>query len=169
MCGASLQVAPLWFGAQLAFNFSLSMTNITSNTILSSTSGLFTYVLSCLLLGEAFNLVKLLSILVCITGAPPFQIACVCKVTLSLGQFASACFGSKQALWPCTLSQCRPAAQYNQKMLTSALVVDCQNQYCTHYRRSTKSPTTLLTVYFTCSSFSQWTRDSITLGKFISC
>ena len=56
------------------------MTNVTSNTILSSTSGLFTYVLSCLLLAEAFNLVKLLSILICITGAPPFQIACVCKV-----------------------------------------------------------------------------------------
>ena len=78
------QVAPLWFGAQLAFNFSLSMTNVTSNTILSSTSGLFTYVLSCLLLGEAFNLVKLLSILICITGALPFQIACVCKVAFAL-------------------------------------------------------------------------------------
>ena len=71
MCVANFQVAPLWFGAQLAFNFSLSMTNVTSNTILSSTSGLFTYGLSCLLLGEAYTLVKLLFILVCIAGAPP--------------------------------------------------------------------------------------------------
>lgn len=47
------------------------MTNVTSNTILSCTSGLFTYGLSCLLLGEAYTLLKLLSILVCITGAAP--------------------------------------------------------------------------------------------------
>lgn len=70
MCIANFQVAPLWFGAQLAFNFSLSMTNVTSNTILSSTSGLFTYGASCLLLGEVYTLVKLLFILVCIAGAP---------------------------------------------------------------------------------------------------
>ena len=67
-CTAPFQVAPLWFGAQLAFNFSLSLTNVTSNTILSSTSGLFTYGLSCLLLGEAYTLKKLLSILICIAG-----------------------------------------------------------------------------------------------------
>ena len=63
-----LQVAPLWFGAQLAFNLSLSMTNVTSNTILSSTSSLFTFALSCLLLGEEYTFVKLGSIVVCIAG-----------------------------------------------------------------------------------------------------
>ena len=63
-----MQVAPLWFGAQLTFNFSLSMTNVTSNTILSSTSSLFTFGLSCLLLGETYTSVKLLSIMVCIAG-----------------------------------------------------------------------------------------------------
>ncbi|DBA88033.1 TPA: hypothetical protein ACH3X1_005014 [Trebouxia sp. C0004] len=61
-------VAPLWFGAQLTFNLSLSMTNVTSNTILSSTSSLFTFALSCLLLGEKYTFVKLGSIVVCIAG-----------------------------------------------------------------------------------------------------
>ncbi len=63
-----LQVAPLWFGAQLTFNLSLSKTNVTSNTILSSTSSLFTFALSCLLLGEQYTFVKLGSIVVCIAG-----------------------------------------------------------------------------------------------------
>lgn len=85
MCSANLQVAPLWFGAQLAFNFSLSMTNVTSNTILSSTSGLFTYGLSCLLLGEAYTLLKLLSILVCITGVP------LCPALLMLAHHLHPC------------------------------------------------------------------------------
>ncbi|KAL0027748.1 hypothetical protein WJX77_002727 [Trebouxia sp. C0004] len=65
---AALVVAPLWFGAQLTFNLSLSMTNVTSNTILSSTSSLFTFALSCLLLGEKYTFVKLGSIVVCIAG-----------------------------------------------------------------------------------------------------
>ena len=64
----NLQVAPIWFSAQLTFNFSLSMTNVTSNTILSSTSSLFTYGFSCVLLGEKYTKVKLLSILICIAG-----------------------------------------------------------------------------------------------------
>ncbi len=63
-----LQVAPLWFGAQLTFNLSLSKTNVTSNTILSSTSSLFTFALSCLLLGEQYTFVKLGSIVVCTAG-----------------------------------------------------------------------------------------------------
>lgn len=62
---SGLQVAPLWFGAQLTFNLSLSMTNVTSNTILSSTSS---FALSCLLLGEQYTFVKLGSIVVCIAG-----------------------------------------------------------------------------------------------------
>ena len=57
-----LQVAPLWFAAQLTFNVSLSETTVTSNTILASTSSLFTYGLSCLLLLEAFVISKLLFI-----------------------------------------------------------------------------------------------------------
>lgn len=64
------QVAPLWFFAQLCFNYSLSATTVTSNTILASTSSLFTYALSCVLLREAFTAFKLTAILLCIGGAP---------------------------------------------------------------------------------------------------
>lgn len=64
------QVAPLWFFAQLCFNYSLSATTVTSNTILASTSSLFTYALSCVLLREAFTAYKLTAILLCIGGAP---------------------------------------------------------------------------------------------------
>ena len=63
-----MQVAPIWFAAQLTFNFSLSITNVTSNTILSSTSSLFTFGLSCILLKETFTAVKLASIAGCIAG-----------------------------------------------------------------------------------------------------
>ena len=67
-----LQVAPLWFAAQLTFNVSLSETTVTSNTILSSTSSLFTYGLSCLLLLEAFVISKLLFIALAIGGETCF-------------------------------------------------------------------------------------------------
>ena len=63
-----LQVAPLWFMAQFTFNTSLSRTTVSSNTILASTASLVTYIMSCLLLGEAFLVVKLASILVCMAG-----------------------------------------------------------------------------------------------------
>ncbi|KAG1661194.1 hypothetical protein FOA52_006000 [Chlamydomonas sp. UWO 241] len=59
---------PLWFCAQWAFNVSLSLTSVTSNTILSSTSSLFTFFLSILLLGEAFSSRKLAAIAACIVG-----------------------------------------------------------------------------------------------------
>ena len=67
--GMRKQVAPLWFFAQLCFNYSLSATTVTSNTILASTSSLFTYALSCVLLHEAFTAYKLTAILLCIGGA----------------------------------------------------------------------------------------------------
>ncbi len=63
-------MAPLWFAAQLCFNYSLAATTVTSNTILASTSSLFTYALSCVLLREAFTAYKLTAILLCITGPP---------------------------------------------------------------------------------------------------
>ena len=58
----------MWFVAQLCFNYSLATTTVTSNTILSSSSSLFTYVLSCALQLEAFTAFKLTAILICITG-----------------------------------------------------------------------------------------------------
>ncbi|MEW5305254.1 MAG: hypothetical protein WDW36_007809 [Sanguina aurantia] len=59
---------PLWFMAQLAFNMSLARTSVTSNTILSSSSSLFTFALSVLFCGERFSLGKLACIFVCIAG-----------------------------------------------------------------------------------------------------
>ncbi|KAJ6401693.1 hypothetical protein OIU84_016982 [Salix udensis] len=64
----SLLICPFWFLAQLTFNLSLKYTSVTSNTILSSVSSLFTFVLSLVFLGEKFTWVKLLSVLFCMTG-----------------------------------------------------------------------------------------------------
>ena len=65
---ARCQVAPLWFLAQLTFNLSLSRTSVTSNTILSSTSALFTFLLAVALLSEAFTLTKMAFIMLVIAG-----------------------------------------------------------------------------------------------------
>ena len=61
----------MWFAAQFTFNLSLSETTVTSNTILASTSSLFTYALSCLLLMEVFVVSKLLFIALAIGGMYP--------------------------------------------------------------------------------------------------
>ena len=66
-----VQVAPLWYVAQFTFNVSLSKTSVTSNTILSSTSALFTFLFAIALLAEAFTLWKLGFILLLIVGAWP--------------------------------------------------------------------------------------------------
>lgn len=65
---AALIVAPMWYFAQLTFNASLSLTSITSNTILSSTSVLFTFVFSIAVLGELFSLKKLAFVALLIGG-----------------------------------------------------------------------------------------------------
>ncbi|KAK9944836.1 hypothetical protein M0R45_010385 [Rubus argutus] len=64
----SLLIAPFWFFAQLTFNLSLKYTTVTSNTILSSASSLFTFLVSLAFLGENFTLVKLISVLLCMGG-----------------------------------------------------------------------------------------------------
>jgi solute carrier family 35 protein F5 len=56
---AACIVAPLWFLAQLTFNASLKLTTVTSNTILSSASALFTFFFSVVFLAEKFTLFKL--------------------------------------------------------------------------------------------------------------
>ncbi|XP_077227396.1 eamA-like transporter family isoform X1 [Tasmannia lanceolata] len=65
---ASLLVCPFWFLAQLTFNLSLKYTTVTSNTILSSASSLFTFLVSLAFLGEKFTWVKLISVLLCMAG-----------------------------------------------------------------------------------------------------
>ncbi|KAK3242358.1 hypothetical protein CYMTET_47946 [Cymbomonas tetramitiformis] len=56
---AALIICPFWFSAQLTFNASLKRSSVTSNTILSSLSSLFTFFLSVRLLRERFTFVKL--------------------------------------------------------------------------------------------------------------
>ncbi|KAL4569173.1 hypothetical protein LXL04_024807 [Taraxacum kok-saghyz] len=64
----SLLICPFWFLAQLSFNLSLKYTSVTSNTILSSSSSLFTFLVSLAFLGEKFTWIKLASVLLCMGG-----------------------------------------------------------------------------------------------------
>ncbi|KAE8692153.1 Kinase superfamily protein [Hibiscus syriacus] len=64
----SLLICPFWFLAQLAFNLSLKYTTVTSNTVLSSASSIFTFLVSLAFLGEKFSWIKLVSVLLCMTG-----------------------------------------------------------------------------------------------------
>lgn len=72
---AAVIVAPLWFLAQLTFNASLQSTSVTSNTILSSASALFTYLFSIFLLSERFTAMKLGCILALIGGTAAVTLA----------------------------------------------------------------------------------------------
>jgi multidrug transporter EmrE-like cation transporter len=65
---AAAAVAPLWFLAQLCFNASLLLTSVSSNTILSSSSSLFTFCMSVMFLGETFNRNKLMAVLLTVLG-----------------------------------------------------------------------------------------------------
>ena len=80
-----VQVAPLWYLAQLAFNMSLAHTSVTSNTILSSTAALFAFGLAVLLLGEAFALRKLGFILLLIAGEHGRVLGCVGREQTGVG------------------------------------------------------------------------------------
>ncbi|XP_021763444.1 thiamine-repressible mitochondrial transport protein THI74-like [Chenopodium quinoa] len=64
----SLLICPFWFLAQLTFNLSLKYTTVTSNTILSTSSSLFTFMLSLAFLGEKFTWLKLMGVLLCMGG-----------------------------------------------------------------------------------------------------
>ncbi|KAF9610965.1 hypothetical protein IFM89_026235 [Coptis chinensis] len=64
----SLLLCPFWFLSYLCSNLSLKYTSVTSNTVLNSTSSLFTFLLSLIFLGERFTLLKLVSILLCFGG-----------------------------------------------------------------------------------------------------
>ncbi|KAL3828024.1 hypothetical protein ACJIZ3_016826 [Penstemon smallii] len=64
----SLLVCPIWFMAQLTFNLSLKYTSVTSNTIMSSSSSVFTFLVALVFLGERFTWLKLTSVLLCMGG-----------------------------------------------------------------------------------------------------
>ncbi|KMT05605.1 hypothetical protein BVRB_7g167460 [Beta vulgaris subsp. vulgaris] len=64
----SLLICPFWFLSQLTFNLALKYTTITSNTILCTSSSLFTFMLSLAFLGEKFTWLKLMGVLLCMGG-----------------------------------------------------------------------------------------------------
>lgn len=66
---AGALVCPLWFLAQGSYNWSLSGTSVSSSTVLSTTSCVFTFALSLLLLKEGFTWVKLAGVCVNVAGA----------------------------------------------------------------------------------------------------
>ncbi len=65
---AAAWAMPIWVAAQFSFNYALSLTSVTSNTILSSTSSFFTFLLSMAMLGERFTIGKVAAIGACIAG-----------------------------------------------------------------------------------------------------
>jgi len=69
----SAQFAPLWIFANLSFNTSLCRscgtgTSVSSNTLLSSSSGVFTLIFSILILGDEFSLWKFACVLGSVGG-----------------------------------------------------------------------------------------------------
>ena len=72
---AALCVCPLWFLAMYTFNASLGLTNVTANTILSTTSSLFTYLISVAILKERLMANKVLCILTSMIGSAMVTLA----------------------------------------------------------------------------------------------
>ena len=66
---AAVGIAPLWFAAQLAFNYSLLYTSVTSNSILSTSSAIFTFGLSVWLVNERYSKERVLAILAYVLGS----------------------------------------------------------------------------------------------------
>jgi solute carrier family 35, member F5 len=62
------QFCPLWFGANYLYNLSLTTTSIASSTILSSTSGIFTLLLSIFILKSSADVLKFVAVLVSFGG-----------------------------------------------------------------------------------------------------
>lgn len=63
-----LYFAPLWFIANLTFNWSLALTSVSSSTIIASTSGLFTLIIGVAMRLTKFHWAKLLGVLLTIGG-----------------------------------------------------------------------------------------------------
>ncbi|KAJ8550627.1 hypothetical protein ON010_g10441 [Phytophthora cinnamomi] len=65
---AAAIVSPLWFIANFTYNESLNLTSITSSTILSATSSVFTLILAVWILKERFTWLKALGVVLCMAG-----------------------------------------------------------------------------------------------------
>lgn len=66
---AALWICPTWFLANVAYNASLALTSVASNTVLSNTSSLWTLLLSRIVLGIPISGQNLLSVSLSIAGA----------------------------------------------------------------------------------------------------
>ena len=66
---AAFMISPLWFAAQLCFNYSLLYTSVTSNSILSTSSSVFTFGLSVYFVGERYNAERLVAIAAYVLGS----------------------------------------------------------------------------------------------------
>lgn len=64
----SATISPLWFAANFTYNQSLNMTSVTSSTIVSSTSTVFTFLMSVIVLREPFKWLKVLGVVLCMAG-----------------------------------------------------------------------------------------------------
>jgi solute carrier family 35 protein F5 len=64
----AIKFCPLWTAGNWSFNAALSLTSVSSNTILSSTSGMWTFLLGMLLLKDKFSWKKLCAVLVTFGG-----------------------------------------------------------------------------------------------------
>lgn len=71
----ALVICPFWFLAQFTFNLSLQYTSVSSNTILSSISSLFTFLLSIRFLGEKFTIFKLVAVFFSFSGMVVISLA----------------------------------------------------------------------------------------------
>ncbi|CAM9747687.1 unnamed protein product [Chrysoparadoxa australica] len=63
-----LVLGPLWFASNYSYNKSLAWTSVSSSTIISSGSGLFTLLFSVMFAGEAYSHVKVIGV-ACIIGS----------------------------------------------------------------------------------------------------
>ena len=66
---AAVKIAPVWFISNYSYNASLKFTSITSSTVLACTGSLFTFLFALLLKDEQFEYMKLLGVLLGMTGS----------------------------------------------------------------------------------------------------
>ncbi|CAG9334962.1 unnamed protein product [Blepharisma stoltei] len=64
----ALKFCPLWFFANYFFNLSLGLTRVASNTVISSSSSMFTLIFSIIILKEKPVLLKFVSVIIVIMG-----------------------------------------------------------------------------------------------------
>lgn len=65
---AGLTIAPVWFFAQWTYSSGVAKTSVTSSTVISATSVVWTLIGSILFAGERLNLLKALGVACCLAG-----------------------------------------------------------------------------------------------------